>query len=174
MATKSKTRIKTTAAPTVPQTREAVARLIAEIGIDSREIELINLEMNAEMALVKEAFERRAEPVRRRIEAAQSGVQAWCESNRLELTANNKVKTHVFTTGEVAWRTRPPSVHITGAEAVMHCLRGLGLGRFIRMKEEINKDAILNEPSAVVGLPGIRISQLEDFVVVPFEVELSA
>jgi phage host-nuclease inhibitor protein Gam len=174
MATKSKTRLKTIAAPIVPQTREEVADLIAGIGVDSREITLLEVEMNATMARLKEKYEQMAEPARRRIEAAQLGVQAFCEANRVDLTANGKVKTHAFTTGEVGWRTRPPSVRITGEDAVMFSLRSMGLQRFIRIKEEINREAILNEPSAVVGVQGIRISQLEDFVVTPFEVDLVA
>ncbi|MER2545918.1 MAG: host-nuclease inhibitor Gam family protein [Candidatus Accumulibacter phosphatis] len=174
MVHKSKTRLKTVAAPIVPQTREEVSDLIAGIGIDSREITLMEVEMNDAMARIKEEYEQLAEPCRRRIEAAQRGVQAFCEANRLELTAQGKVKTHQFTTGEVSWRTRPPSVRITGEESVMFSLRSLGLTRFLRVKEEINREAILNEPSAVAGVPGIRISQLEDFVVTPFEVELSA
>ena len=174
MATKSKTRLKSVAAPIVPQTRDDVAELIAGIGIDSREIILLEVEMNNTLARLKEEFEQRAEPARRRIEEAQRGVQAFCEANRLDLTANGKVKTHAFTTGEVQWRTRPPSVRITGEDAVMFSLRSLWLSRFIRLKEEINREAILNEPTAVVGVPGIRISQIEDFVVTPFEVELCA
>ncbi|HNC51224.1 MAG TPA: host-nuclease inhibitor Gam family protein [Accumulibacter sp.] len=169
-----RTRFKTVAAPTVPQTREEVAELIAGIGIDNRELTMMEVEMNNALARIKEDYEQRAEPARRRIEAAQRGVQAFCEANRQELTANGKVKTHQFTTGEVQWRTRPPSVRITGEESVMFSLRALGLLRFLRVKEEINREAILNEPSAVAGVPGIRISQIEDFVVTPFEVELSA
>ncbi len=174
MATKSKTRLKAVAAPIVPQTREDVADLIAGIGIDSREITLLEVEMNHTISRIKEEFEQRAEPARRRIEDAQRGVQAYCEANRDALTANGKTKTHQFTTGEVAWRTRPPSVRITGEEAVMFSLRSLGLSRMIRVKEEINREAILNEPEAVAGVPGIRISQIEDFVVAPFELELTA
>jgi len=45
--------------------------------------------------------------------------------------------------------------------------------RFIREKEEVNKEAILNEQDAVKHVPGISISQGEDFMVVPFEVELT-
>ncbi|EKP1795399.1 host-nuclease inhibitor Gam family protein, partial [Escherichia coli] len=46
----------------------------------------------------------------------------------------------------------------------------LGLERFIRVKEEINKDAILNEKDAVKNIPGITIkSDIEDFSIIPFE-----
>ena len=46
------------------------------------------------------------------------------------------------------------------------------LGRFVRAKEAINKEAILLEPAAVAGVPGIKIiTGVEDFVITPFEVE---
>ncbi|OCN21072.1 hypothetical protein AN665_0211575 [Serratia marcescens] len=54
----------------------------------------------------------------------------------------------------------------------MTCLfaPSLGLERFIRRKEEINKEAILNEPSAVSGVAGITVKTgIEDFAIVPFE-----
>lgn len=174
MATRSKTRLKSVAAPMVPNSRDEVAELIAGIGTDSREIARLEIEMNTVMTRLKEEYEQKADPMRRRIDAAQCGIQAYCEANRMELTANGRVKTHQFTTGEVQWRTRPPSVRITGEEAVMFSLRSLGLMKFIRVKEEINREAILNEPDQVVGVPGIRISQAEDFVVTPFEIELCA
>lgn len=170
---RSKTRLKTVAAPTVPQSREQVADLIGRIGTDTRAMKVLEAEMNEQLAAIKEQYEQRAEPIRKGIDMALLGVQTFCESNRVALTVDGKVKTHSFTTGEVAWRTRPPSVRITGEEAVMFSLRSLGLTRFIRTKEEINREAILNEPKEVAGVPGIKISQIEDFVVMPFEVELT-
>ncbi|ELU7122231.1 host-nuclease inhibitor Gam family protein, partial [Escherichia coli] len=100
----------------------------------------------------------------------QSGIQTWCEAHRDELTGNGKVKFANLTTGEVQWRNRPPSVSIRGADNVIELLRRLGLERFIRVKEEINKDAILNEKEAVKNIPGITIkSDIEDFSIIPFE-----
>ena len=169
-----KTRIKTKAvAVNVPQSREMAAQAIARIGIFSRSLARVTADMNDELALVKERHEGLAEPLRLEIEALTQGVQTWAEANRDTLTQNGKVKTAALTTGEIAWRLRPPSVRITGAEAVLDALRRFGLSRFIRIKDEINKDAILNEPEAVSHVAGISISQGEDFVVVPFEAELA-
>jgi phage host-nuclease inhibitor protein Gam len=170
---RNKTRLKAVAAPTVPQTRDQVAELIARIGSDNRALQVIEAEMNDALANVKAQYELLSEPIRQNSKAAFSGVQAWCEANRAELTVFGKVKTHSFSSGDVAWRTRPPSVRITGEDAVLFSLRSLGLMQFIRTKEEINREAILNEPEKVVGVPGIKISQIEDFVVTPFEVELA-
>ena len=169
-----KTRIKQTAAAVfVPQTREQVAEAIREIGEHQRELARISADMNDALAAVKEEYETTAEPRRRRVESLTQGVQIWCEASRETLTQGGKTKTAVFTSGEICWRTRPPSVRITGVEAVLDVLRRLGLTRFIREKIEINKEAILNEPAEVAHVPGIAISQGEDFVVTPFEAELA-
>lgn len=169
-----RTRLKTPAvAVTVPQSRDAAAQAVAEIGRLNRDFARLTADMNDELAVVKARHEEAAEPLRLKIEALTTGVQTWAEANRDTLTQNGKVKTAALTTGEIAWRLRPPSVRITGAEAVLDVLRRLGLKRFIREKEEVNKEAILNEPEAVSHVPGISISQGEDFVVVPFEAELA-
>lgn len=169
-----KTRIKTKAvAVNVPQSREMAAIAITNIGALSRQLVRTESLMNDELASIKKGWEEAAEPLRAQIAALNQGVQTWAEANRDTLTQNGKVKTCALTTGEIAWRMRPPSVRITGAEAVLDTLRRLGLKRFIREKEEVNKDAILNEPEAVAHVPGIAISQGEDFVVVPFEAELA-
>ncbi|MDR2188933.1 MAG: host-nuclease inhibitor Gam family protein [Azonexus sp.] len=175
MATaKPKTRIKTAAAPVeTPQTREQAAQKIARIGELSREITRIHADMNDQLAVVKERFEADAQPLKDQVDALTAGVQIWAEANRDALTQNGKVKTAALTTGEIAWRLRPPSVRVTGAEAVLDLLRRLGLSRFIREKSEVNKDAILNEPEAVASVPGLAIIQGEDFVVTPFEAELA-
>jgi hypothetical protein len=55
----------------------------------------------------------------------------------------------------VLWRIRPPSVAIRGAEAVIAHAQALGLAKFVRTKEEVNKEAILNEPDQVRGVAGI-------------------
>ena len=167
-------RVKTAAAAVaVPQSREQAAAQIAAIGADNRDLARLEADMNDALAKVKEEFEQRAEPLRQRIQANTQGVQTWAEANRDALTQGGKVKTAALTTGELLWRTRPPSVRITGAEAVIDSLRRLGLSRFIRTKDEVNKEAILNETEAVSHVPGIAISQGEDFVVVPFEAALA-
>jgi len=169
-----KSRLKTAAAAVaIPQNREQAAQAIADIGATNRALARLTADMNDYLAEIKRVYEERAEPLRQQIEAKTMAVQTWAEANREQLTQNGKVKTAALTTGEILWRTRPPSVTVRGVEAVLDALRRLGLTRFIRAKEEINKEAILNEPQAIMGVAGISISQGEDFVIVPFETELA-
>ena len=174
MASVKKTRLKAPAvAVNVPQNREMAAEAIAKIGQINRDLARIGANMNDELAAVKARFEAMADPLRLQSEALTQGVQTWAEANRDSLTQHGKVKTADLTTGKIMWRMRPPSVRITGADAVLDALRRMGLRRFIREKEEVNKEAIQNEPDAVADVPGISISQGEDFVVEPFEAELA-
>lgn len=173
MVTKSKTRLKAPASPAVPQTRDDATRSVADIGVATREITRLETDMNDELTEIKARYEALADPYRERVLILTQAVQIWAEANRDELTQHGKVKTHALPSGEILWRTRPPSVRVTGVEAVLDLLRRSGLDRFIRIRQEVNREAILNEPEAVAFIPGLAISQIEDFVVVPFEVELS-
>ncbi|NSW85231.1 MAG: host-nuclease inhibitor Gam family protein [Syntrophobacteraceae bacterium] len=157
----------------VPQTREAVIEAIAEIGRRQRERDRIETEMNEELSAIKARYEEMARPHVEAVKALTTGVQIWCEANRNVLTQGGKVKYASFETGEVRWRTTPPKVIVRGVDQVIEQLRSLGLMRFIRLKEEVNKEAILSEPEAVVMVKGISIAQSEDFVVEPFKVEIT-
>lgn len=167
------TRLKTKAiSHPVPATKEDAARDIAEIGFVSREHTRLTTEMNDQIAAITNGYTARLDSLRDQLAVLQAGVHTWCEANRDALTSNGKAKTANLVTGEVQWRQRPPSVRVTGADSVIDWLKKLGLSRFVRIKEEINKEAILNEPDAVAGVAGISISTgVEDFVITPFEVE---
>lgn len=59
-----------------------------------------------------------------------------------------------------------------GADSVIEMLKRLGLTEFVRTKEEVNKEAILNQPDKVRGVAGLNvITGVEDFVITPFEQE---
>ncbi|HBK2226973.1 TPA: host-nuclease inhibitor Gam family protein [Escherichia coli] len=165
-------RIKSAAAAYVPQNRDAVITDIKRIGDLQREASRLETEMNDAIAEITEKFAARLAPIKTDIETLSKGVQGWCEANRDELTNGGKVKTANLVTGDVSWRQRPPSVSIRGVDAVMETLERLGLQRFIRTKQEINKEAILLEPKAVAGVAGITVkSGIEDFSIIPFEQE---
>lgn len=165
-------RIKSAAAAYVPQNRDAVITDIKRIGDLQREASRLETEMNDAIAEITEKFAARIAPLKTDIETLSKGVQGWCEANRDELTNGGKVKTANLVTGDVSWRQRPPSVSIRGVDAVMETLERLGLQRFIRTKQEINREAILLEPKAVAGVAGITVkSGIEDFSIIPFEQE---
>ncbi len=164
-------RLKIQAEAYVPQTLDDCAADIRRIGDLQRQITVAQAEMNDAIAEITERYQPLLEDIKEQIKPLQAGVQVWCEANRHDLTRGGKVKTAGFVTGEVQWRQRPPSVSVRGVDLVIDTLKRTGLGRFVRTKEEINKDAILADPAAVREVVGINVvTGVEDFVIVPFEV----
>ena len=128
--------------------------------------------MNDAIAAITQTAEPLLSALGESMLALQTGIQTWCEANRVALCgeADRLGKTANLITGEVAWRQVPPSVQVRGAEAVIDRLQVMGLGRFIRSKDEVNKEAMLAEPEAVRGIAGITIvTGLENFSITPFE-----
>lgn len=169
------TKLKTKAQVYAPQTQTDCAADIKKLGDLQRQHARTAADMNDEIAAITKRYQPKLDAFAERITVLQEGVQTYCEARRDELTSNGKTKTANLITGEVQWRQRPPSVAVRGAEAVLDALKRLGLQRFVRTKEEINKEAILNEPDAVRGVAGISInSGVEDFVITPFEAQAEA
>lgn len=169
---KTAKRLKAKAQVYVPQTRDDAAADIRKIGDLQRQALRGQTEMNDAIAHITAQFQPQLEAVSEQLTTLQEGVQAWCEAHRDDLTNGGKTKTANLITGEVQWRKRPPSVSVRGAEAVIEALKRLGLSKFVRVVEEVNKEAILNEPDEVRGVAGIKVvKDVEDFVITPFEQE---
>lgn len=170
----TKTRVKNAAQTAIYQSREEVQGAIKEIGDKQRELQRLATEMNDELAAISERYAPLIEAVKDEIKPMQKGVQMWCEVHRNALTDNGKVKTAQLLTGEVSWRFKPPSVTVRNAEAVIDVLEKVGLSRFVRVKKEVNKEAVLAEPQAVSAIEGISIkSGEEEFIIKPFEQDVS-
>ena len=170
---KKATRIKTDTHAVRLQSRDDVEVAIKQIGDLQRQLEQTAIEQNNELAAITEKYAPLLTALKEQIEPVQQAVQAGCESRRDELTQNGKTKTGSFNTGEVQWRQRPPSVAIRGTDSVIESLKTLGLMRFIRTKEEVNKEAMLNEPELAGTVAGVTIKTgVEDFVITPFEQEV--
>lgn len=168
------TRLKAQTLRTVPQSKDECAEHIRLAGNLQREFERHLAEMNDRVGVIAQEYQPILEALKQRIKATQEGVQAWCEAHRVELCGENDKhgKTASFVTGTVSWKKRPPSISVRNPEGVIETLKNLQLLRFVRTKEEVNKEAMLNEPDMVRGIAGIKIvKDIEDFIVQPFEAE---
>lgn len=158
----------------VPQSRDDAAKALREIGEINRRITRIEAGLNDRLAKLKEAAEAEAQPLRDAVEAKLEGLKVWAEANRSALTGGDKTKTVDLGTGVVKWRQRPASVTIRKVEDVIARLKSLGLERFIRTKEEVNKEAMLAEKAIAATVAGVSIgSEGEDFLAEPLEIELA-
>ncbi|RRD90090.1 host-nuclease inhibitor Gam family protein [Conchiformibius steedae] len=171
----SKTRVKTAALSN--QSKQDIIDAIKQIGDISREVKRQEAEMNDGIAALQQQYAEATAPLNAQMEELQKTVQVWCEANRDALTDNGSVKSADLVTGTVKWRNNPPSVRVTGTAAVLALLKANpDLERFVRVKEEVNKDAVLNERDKFDSgqVPGLKIVEgREYFVIEPHDQDLS-
>lgn len=159
----------------VPQSRDEASYWVYTIGEANRQIARIEADMNDRIAALKADAEKQAQPLKDQVVAGTEGLKVWAEANRDALTGGGKSKTADLGTGKISWRLRPASVRITGVDRVIEAIKKLGFSAFLRTKEEVNKEAMLADPERARMIAGISIgSEGEDFIVEPFEADISA
>ena len=139
---------KAKAATFICQSKEQTMDAIRTLGDTHRELTRIETEINDAIAVITSDRKEQIEALKERVATLTQGIQGWCEANRATLCADGK-KSANLVTGEVSWRQRPPSASIRAVDKVIETLKALGLSRFIRTKEEPNKEAMLAYPKAV-------------------------
>ena len=170
---KRATRVKSEVQEIALQTQDEVALAIKQIGDLEREQVRLTTQQADEKAAVDEKYTAQLTTLKEQVKPLQKAVQAFCESRRLELTNGGKQKTAYFTTGEMQWRAKPPAVLAKGIDSILESLRNLGLFRFIRTKEELNKEAMLAEPEVARSISGVTIREgVEEFVIKPNDEEV--
>ena len=161
----------------VPQDDSEAREAIRAIGDLNREALRLEAEMNDKIAALQQKYGEKVAPIRETAVAKHEGLKMFAEANRARLTNGGKVKFHKFATGEISWRLRPAKVSVRGAVDVIAAIKGAKLSKkFLRIKEEINKDAMLEKGNRQLAgaLKGVTIgSDGEDFIVEPFETELA-
>ncbi|NBB17014.1 host-nuclease inhibitor protein Gam [Caulobacter sp. SLTY] len=175
------TRKTKTLAKPAAQSREETEALIARIGDLQRDLQRREADHGDAVARLKETAEAAAKPLKEEIAEAEDRVARWCEANREALTKGDKHKTVRLLTGVISWRHRPPKVSIKGRkpeDVVQHLLTPgdaalLHLRRlFVRVKYELNKEAMRDHPEDAASLPGVSIGSAgEDFIIEPFGAE---
>lgn len=155
------------------QNTDDATHLIKLLGEKRREILRIEADMNDEISTIKQRYETQAQPLKVEVAEIIDATQAWAEVNRDELTNNGKTKTVKLATGEFNWRMRPPKVSLRGKPKIMETMKALGLQRFLRTSEDIDKESLLKEQQAVSGITGITIGSAgEDFSINPYETQI--
>ncbi len=166
-----KERIKRPVAP-VPRSLEETSEFVRQIGEKQRQISRREDEANEAIEKLKKAAANRIKVWEDEIELLRDGVYAYAESNRIELTKDGSFKTIDMPSGQIGWRLTPPSVSIRNWEEVLKNLKSMKLDRFIRLKEEADKEAMLREPKVAGAISGVKIGQREEFFIKPSETSL--
>ena len=156
----------------VPKSLDEAAQFLAQIGEGQRAADKIQLDINTKVEQLKAQAMADVKPHQEKISQLVEGLFAYAEVHRDELTDGGKRKTIEVPTGIFGWRMTPPAVSLRDVKSILKNLKSLGLKRFIRTKEEIDKEAILKEPNVATTVKGVSISQHEEFIAKPAELEV--
>ncbi|MGW1423646.1 host-nuclease inhibitor Gam family protein [Bradyrhizobium manausense] len=173
----------------VPQNREEAASMIAEYGAAAIEVARIEAGLKQTLADAKKAAEDLAAPFVKKAEDIYKGLHTYCAANRQQLLGNSGTKTVDFGTGTAKWRYNPPKVKISGGEeAVLDLIAQkkadamakddlaseAAYGNFLRVKVEIDREAMLKNPDLARTITGVTIPKgTETFEIEPFGAEIS-
>jgi len=156
----------------VPKNLNEASEFLMSIGKEQRAIAKIESGLNTKVDKLKTGAVDGAQPHQEEISRLVEGLFAYAEVHRDELTDDGKSKTVQVPTGEFGWRMTPPKVSLRGVDPILKSLHSLELTRFIRTKEEIDKEAMLKEPEVASGVEGVSINQHEEFVAKPAELKV--
>jgi phage host-nuclease inhibitor protein Gam len=158
----------------VPQTREQAEKLLMEIGLLQAKAGGYQVKCDERVASVRQAFAELVAPVNDDIEAKFQALATYAESHRGELLKGN-AKSVKLATGVLEWRFNPPSIGLTKVAEVLKQLKAKGLTQYIRITEEVDKEALLKAGETKVGelgIKGIKFNRVEQFAATPDETHL--
>ena len=155
----------------VPNNLDEAAEFVRSIGEKKRTVEKLFNRLNEKIEKLKAEAKANSEEHEKKIGQYIEGLYIYAEGQREELTDGNKKKTIKVISGTFGWRMTPPAVSLKEVKDILAALKKRGLKRFIRVKEEPDKEAMLKEPNIAKKVKGVSIGQHEEFVVKPNEVE---
>ena len=168
---KNTMRIAAPAHTATPQTAAEASNAMGELGNAMAERAKLQAELDQAIAAVTAKFQPKIQALAGQVKDLVSGLQTWGEANKDELTAQGKRSVNLGT-GEVGWRMNPPKVKVTGLPKVIELLKAKGLEMLVAVKEDINKKAILEDPSQIKGVKGLEVVQDETFWAKPASVDM--
>jgi len=119
------------------ETLDEANGVLKEIGILERELEAIDGEAHVQIAAIKEDAAKKGANIRKRIADDSALLGAFAEYNRAELFKDRKSVQLSF--GSFGYRK---STSISVKKTTLELMKKLGFDRFIRIKEEPDKEAM--------------------------------
>ncbi|MBL4870067.1 MAG: host-nuclease inhibitor Gam family protein [Robiginitomaculum sp.] len=140
-----------------PQDMSEADQHLREIGRVNIQLRDIDTDLRESTQKMKQQAEDQAKPLRLQKEALELGLQSWAQANRKALTNDNRTKTVKLPSGEIKWRILPAKVTLRKVQDIIAYLKANKLRKFLRVKLEIDKDAMLRDKIAAAKVPGVTI-----------------
>jgi len=152
------------------KTFEDVDKLLLEVSKHESLIAKKEALMNDKIQKIREKFDEETAEAKTQIDLLKNDLEAFCIIRKEDFSKQRSVN---LIHGSVGFRTNPPKVAMLNRKYTMktalELLKKVFDGRYVRTKEEINKDEILTDYSAKViddeklSAVGLRVDQDETF-----------
>jgi len=119
---------------------EAVLRRIAEVKLEET---ALKAEMDEQLTRTRKQYEARLAKLQDQLLRMLESLRAWAEAHPEEFGGK---KTLEMLHGLIGWRMTPPALRpLRGVtwSAVLQRLKEMGKLQFVRIKEEVNREALL-------------------------------
>lgn len=157
-------------AKNIINTFEDVDKKLLELARHESFITKKEVAMNERIQSIKEKFDEETVEARAQKALIEGEIESFCRMNKFDF---QKQRSKDLVHGSVGFRTNPPKVNQLSrkytVKTSIEFLRKLFDGKYIRMKEEIDKEKILSDYAAeelddkkLAGV-GLRVDQDETF-----------
>lgn len=131
-------------------------------------------DMNEKINAIRQKFDVDTAEAQTEIDLLKTDIEKFCLDHKSEF---DQTRTLEFTTGKVGFRTNPPKVLQLNKKftiaTTLELIKKIFKGAYIRIKEEIDKDALLSDyrnktiADDKLASVGLRIDQGETFFIEP-------
>lgn len=148
------------------EVNEAMKRL-AELNIQKKTLET---EQNRQIDEIKKETCLKADVIIKDIKSVEKDIIRFAEQNRAEFT---KKRTKVLTFGKISFRYTK-SIWCGDVPAAIRALKSFAMEKYLRTKEELNKDALIEADPMILGKCGILIKAEDKICVEPDYIKLAS
>lgn len=148
----------------VVETLEQANVILAEIAESQREIDLINTGLNEKIDDMKKKAEAECAPLAGAIEEREQALARFAEANKDTLF--KKPKSRVLSFGELGFRSSTSTVLLNRQwnwGKVLEVLKQKRLGKYIRTKQEVDKEAVRALSERRLAGVGLKVKQEDSF-----------
>lgn len=148
--------------------------VLAELGALQAYVAGQEAELNQKEQQLREHYQRATAEARQKIEELTACLERWCIQNKHEF---ERTRMRDLVHGVIGFRTNPPKVSLLNRKytmnTVLELLKKLRMTKYIRVKEELDKETILSDYLAQditdtkLASVGLKVDQTEQFVCEP-------
>jgi len=147
----------------VPRSLEGANLLLGKLGSTQDEINVIEKDLKAKIDQLKAEAAKKLNPLTVRRDAQVNALFTFADPRKAELTRD--LRSVTLSSGVFGWRLTTPRVETAQSdEETIALLKSTGNVEFVRVIEEVDRQALLAKKPIV---PGITYAQSDEFFVVP-------